>query len=167
MSDADKQRLADLEETVGKLQEQVKTSESERDEAKADKERAEDALLRVRAEKVVAEATTQPGDSEKPVSAFEDLPERAVGRVKEAALKGELPMTEDGKLDEERLCERTIKAAKEEREYLSEAGAAPKSNPVTGMGGRATEVKDGDELAKSFQRLGLDESAAKTAAEGR
>jgi hypothetical protein len=100
---------------------------------------------------------------------FEGLPERAVARAKEAALKGELPTDEDGKLNDGQLRERAVKAAKEEREYLREAGVGTK---VEGMGASSsvdsTESKDAEgKLAESFQRIGLGEDAAKVAAGGR
>lgn len=173
MSDEDKKALADLQETVKTLEGKVETLETEKAEESTRADRAEDALLRTRAEKVVAEATFIPDGSEKEVSVFEGLPERARKRAQEATLEGDLPTTEDGKLNESQLKERAIKAAKAEREYLREAGATVR---VTGMGGseplneaattESTE-KGQKELTESFQRLGLDENAAKVAAGGR
>lgn len=166
MSDAEKQQLADLEETVTQLNSKVDDLNSKLSEATQAKERAEDALLRVRAEKVVADATTGEGDEK--VSVYEGLPERAVIRVKEAALRGDLPTTEDGKLDEGKLTESAERAAKEEREYLASAGASH-SPQVKGFGVSRSEESQVDEgkLAESFQRLGLGTDAAKVAAEGR
>lgn len=169
MSDESKQALADLQETVNELQSKVETIESERDDQRKRADRAEDALLRVAAEKAVAEATVIPEGSDKEVGVFEGLPERAVARAKEAALKGELPTDEDGKLNDGQLRERAVKAAKEEREYLREAGVGTK---VEGMGASSsvdsTESKDAEgKLAESFQRIGLGEDAAKVAAGGR
>lgn len=169
MSDEEKQQLADLQETVNKLTQKVDDLTSELSEAKAGKERAEDALLRSRAERVVESATAKKDGEEGESSIYDGLPERAVSRVKEVALSGDLPKTEDGKLDEAKLIERAGDAAKEEREYLVSAGVKP-GQPVTGFGESRSEDKvesDSKELEESFRRLGLGEDAAKVAAGGR
>lgn len=168
MSDVDKQELDGLKESVERLEKRIETVEAERDEHKVARERAEDALLRHAAEKVIAEARIIPEGSDKEIGVFEGLPERAVTRAKEAALKGELPTNEDGKLNEGQLRERAVKAAKEEREYLREAGVS--NTQVEGMGASPAPADDGDapkKLAESFQRIGLGEDAAKIAAGGR
>jgi len=174
MSDAEKQALAELTESVKTLNEKVDTLTTERDEERKAKERAEEALLLTRAGTIVAEAQHTPEGATDKVSIFEGLPAKAVDRVKESALKGDLPLTEDGKLNEDHLVERAVKAAKEERDYLAEAGVVQSgSSRVIGMGesaGSSTE-KSGEEstgkLKSSFARLGLSETAATSAAEGR
>lgn len=166
MSDAERTQLAELQESVESLRKEHELLQGQRDEALAEKERAEEALLRIRAERVVAEASTTPDGSTEPVSVFKGLSARAVTRVKEAVLSSDVPTTEDGKLDEQALIETTVKAASEERDYLREAGldSSPK---VEGMGA-AEKSSEGDvDLEGSFRRLGLTETAAKSAAEGR
>lgn len=169
MSDVDAQELAGLKESVERLEKRVETVEAERDTEKQARERAEDALFRIAAEKCIAEAKHIPEGSDQEISVFDKLPERAIARAKEAALAGDLPTDEDGKLNEGQLRERAVKAAKAEREYLREAGVG--NTQVEGMGTtpvNETESKDASaKLTESFKRIGLGEDAAKVAAGGR
>lgn len=157
----------DLKESADAAKEATKTAESERDEEKAGRERAEDALQLNRAASVAAEAIRD--------DKYKDLPGTAKARAVEAALK-DLPQTEDKKLDESKLKDRVAECAKSEADYLAEAGATA----VSGFGGRTSEDDDAGktetqeskdkkqkELQSGFERAGMSEAAARHAAEGR
>jgi len=75
------------------------------------------------------------------------------------------PPVKDGKLDGEALGKAVDEAVAQEAEYLAQAGAGR----VRGFGPSKPGGGDGDnkELVGAFSRLGLSESAAKTAAQGR
>ncbi len=171
MADAEKDRLARLEESVNGLTTKVEEAETRATEAEKRADRAEDALALAHATKVVEEAQHTPEGASEPVSIYKGLPEKAVDRVKEAALKGKLPMTEDGKVHDEHLVERARKAAKEERDYLASAGVRTEGGQpaqVIGMGAVAEATNGGrdldKELSESFQSHGLSEKAAELAA---
>lgn len=169
MSEGAEAKLAELEESVRKLTERADAADSALADEKKRADRAEEALDRVHAEKVVAD-TTISEDGAEPVSVFKGLPQKAVDRVKESALKDELPRTEDGKLHVEHLEERVRAAAKEEREYLASAGVGVSGSArVVGMGesSPATSNDGSDKLKESFGRLGMTEQTAARAAEGR
>lgn len=176
------QQITQLQEQISQHEQRIGQVESERDQHKDRADRAEDALLQRDAERVVREATHTPEGADKPVSIYQGLPERAVERVVRAALTEKPPMGEDGKLDQEKLADRARRAAKEERDYLAEAGASPNGGGprVTGMGSRPSDgaaqtngaggsgSSDPEAgLVESFKRLGMSETAAKVAAEGR
>lgn len=161
----DAEKIKALEAKVEALEK--KTSEAEealaRESARAD--RAEDALLRMSAEKTVKEALK--------ADDLSDLPERAHERVMKEALSGRLPLTEAGRLDHDALKERATKAAKAELDYLSENGVG---GSVRGMGSASTLTEsiggghpdEGyNKLVESFKGLGMSENAAKIAAGGR
>jgi hypothetical protein len=172
---ADNDRLAALEESVGKIQttlaeteRKLGEAETARDRATQRADRAEEALLDIRAEKLVREATITVEGSKDPVSVFEGLRPTAVERAVKAVLAEKLPVGDDGKLDADKLAERATKAAKAERDYLAENGAG--AGRVTGFGpsrpADATEVDD-KQLTEAFGRLGMSETGAKLAANGR
>jgi len=161
---SDETRLAELEESVRQVNTKLAEAEakaSETDtalaEATARAEKAEDRLLMAEARSKVTETVTANGTG---------LPQRAIDRAIDEALKDSPPVTEDGKLDSDKLAERAEAAIKTEREYLTEAAGGT----VKGMGTSATTVDDAEaknNLAGAFGRLGLTETAAKRAAEGR
>lgn len=167
-------RLAALEESVGKLTTQVTeaTTKLQEAEQKADTEKrradvAESRLDDINAERIVRDATMTVEGAKEPVSAFHGLSTRAKDRAVQEALSGDLPRSEDGKLDKAKLAERAVDAAKAERDYLAEHSS---NGTVSGMGGtRPAGGTDQDhkELAEAFQDLGLDEKAALVAANGR
>lgn len=170
MADADE--LAVLKESISKLEAQVGELTESTASEKTRADRAEDALARTRAEAIIAGAKHTPDGADQPVSVFEGLPAGAVDRVKDVALKGDLPFTEDGKLNEDALIERTRDAAKAEREYLVEAGVkigGGRPAQVVGMGSvhEAGTSNNGSRLEESFGRLGLDKDKAAIAAGGR
>ena len=145
--------MPEKEEKKEEGTERVAEVEAERDSAIERAEKAEGKLATAEAERIVRKAAAE----------IENLPERAVERVIERATSEELPVAEDGSLDAKKLSERATEAAKTEQEYL-----AGENGGVKGMGQSqpADETKEND-LAKSFERLGLSESAAKVAATGR
>ena len=167
----DDKRLSELEESVRQLQEKFEESEQQREAEKTRADRAEEALLESKADRIVREATHEVDGKE--VSVFEGLRERGIERAVEAAKSGTLPLAEDGKLDESALRERAVKAAKEERDYLSEAGVST-AGRVSGLGGGSTPLSESGDAAKdeaalveSFKRLGMSDDQAKLAATGR
>lgn len=168
MSDEDRQRLSELEESVRKLTTKVEETEAERDKFKLQAERSDEALMSERASRII-EAALEPAEGEEQL-----LPDRAVKRVRESALGRKLPLTEDGKLDEDRLKERAASALKDELEYLREAVPGGKIEGMGGSGSSTVLVESATATAETtkgltgaFQRLGLSESAAQRAAEGR
>lgn len=172
VSDQDK-RLSELEESVAQLTTRVTEAEADRDKYKTRAERAEDALLESKAERIISEALdAEPKEGEEPLP---KLPARGRARAIEAAKAGKLPLTEDGKLDTDRLLERLKKAVKEEHAYLTEAGVTTSTaGRVSGMGpsslseGAAAGGEQTDkQLTEAFGRLGMSEDAAARAAQGR
>jgi len=178
MSDEDKQKLSEMEDRLKQLETRAEEAESKTDEANQRAERAEDALARERAKEVVAEALdpereVKEGEEE---NALPELPERARKRVVEAALKGDLPLDEDGKLDRDKITERARKAAREEAEYLN---GSSESGQVRGVGASVNESRSGNgdgaemseatekKLVEHFRSRGMSEEAAKIAAKGR
>lgn len=178
MGDDEKRQLSEATERLRQLEERLTTLETERDEERQARERAEDALMQERARRVVEEAlAADPAEGE---DALPELPERAHARVVETALKGKLPVDENGKLDKDRLAERARKAVREEAEYLS--GGDTRTGQVSGFGvSESAGAKGGNgegdnqqlsekskkELVSYFQRSGMSEKAAIAAAEGR
>jgi hypothetical protein len=166
-------RLKALEESMSALTTKQAETETKLGEAETRAttattraERAEETLAEMRADQIVRKATIQVEGAKDPVSAFHGLKESAVERCVKAALADKLPLTEAGKLDEEKLTERAVKAAKEERDYLAEHGGG--GGQVAGFGSTTVVTEaDGAALAAQFGRLGLDDKAAKVAANGR
>lgn len=164
MTDEERKRLTDLEESIRKLEESNKTLTGERDELKTGKERSDEALQLREAGQIVSSV----------VDKIEDLPDPAKARIIETALRGTLPTGSDGKLIESELREKADKALKEELVYISEASGRGK---VRGNGqrtpldesGRTDEEneKDTTALQEAFERRGMPKEAARAAAEGR
>lgn len=153
-------RIAELEESAKEAKERV--------------DRAEDALLLASAKAHVAKVIDEGQDGDTPLP---ELPERALERVVENATKGKLPLTEDGKLDKDRLGETVVKAVRDEAEYL---GIVSETGKVKGLGetrkpgdgnGKVEEGEVSEEdkakLIESFKAQGMSDEAAKIAAEGR
>lgn len=174
----EKEQLSELQETV--RQHETKLSEAQQlaDAEKTRADRAEDALEQQTARNIVNEALAYDGEDED--RKIPDLPDRAIERVRESALRS-LPKDEDGKLDNDRLAERVRKLAKDEDAYLKEGRSS--GSAVTGMGDSATggttteesagnggaSVSDQNKkaLVESFIRQGMSKEAAEIAAEGR
>lgn len=134
--------------------EELKAAQEALAASNAERDRALVGLAMVRAATVCAEAIAKVG-----------LPDVSRARLVEA-LTANPPMKE-GALDEAAMAEAATKAASEEKAYLASILG---TGTVRGMGsGSAAEggADAGPDMADSFQRLGLSESAAKTAAAGR
>jgi hypothetical protein len=94
-----------------------------------------------------------------------EMPEMTRARLLESLAAR--PVIVDGKLDETATKARITEAAKDELTYLASVTEAGR---ITGMGvstGPATGMGDVSKLAEAMQRLGLSETAAKAAAQGR
>ena len=152
-----KQRLAEAELEIAKLGDQSRElTEARRDLDEARREnrrlRANDAA-RTKATDALAEAT---------------LPEVAHAKVIEAVTGPNVPLNDDGALDEAALVKSIKAAIDRERDYLSRFAESAGMGRVTGLGG-ATEppVDTQKELGAVFASLGMSESAAAVAAKGR
>lgn len=162
-------RITALEAQVRRLAEDLEESRRIAAEERTKRERAEDALQRVGAARVVEEA----------IAEVEGLPDRARTRVVAEAMRGNLPTTEDGRLDQETLKERAVRAARAELQYLSDSGAgggipsgvgstaAVESAVRAGGAGATANATEHQRLVESFMGLGMDEATAKLAAGGR
>lgn len=167
MSDEDKRKLSELEESVATLKKDLDETKVSLAEEKKGRERAEEGLVLREAGKIADEIASE----------VTDLPSRAKARVISEALAGDLPVDSKGKLLESEFRETAKKALKEEVEYISETSGRGK---VTGAGagsqfhesGRRSGNDGSDDesktaLQESFERRGMSKDAAKAAAEGR
>lgn len=175
LADLERQFREFKESTEKKLQE----AETKTKEAEASRDRAEDAL-RVREAGRIIEAK---------VDTVEGLPSTARRRIIESALRGgDVPTLSDGRLDKSLLEERAVAAVREEQEYLANliggdgatlggtgsgtgtgtgSALAESGSSFLGGAGGGKEGDGDDDLEAVFQKMGLNESAAKAAAEGR
>lgn len=165
MTDEEKRRLSELEESVKTLQGKVTTAEEAQKTAEDERDRTNEVLMGREARTVAQSVVEADGIKEK-------LPEQACKRVVENALRGKLPTGEEGKLDKDALLERAKKALKEEVDYIAETSGIGKPR---GSGGDSTfsvsesENEDADtkRLEESFVEGGMSPEAAKVAAKGR
>jgi allophanate hydrolase subunit 1 len=144
--------LKEAQTQLAEAQKAVEVADKARLDALAEAARANEALALREARDVI---TT--------VVAKTDLHEATRVRLVEQLVKT-APITE-GKLDTEALTAQVDEAVKSEVAYLA---AITGSGRVRDMGGAPADngVKDSD-IAAAFQRMGLSESAAKQAAQGR
>jgi hypothetical protein len=165
METEDLQRqLSEAKDQLAKKDEEITGLKETVDEEKSRGDRAEDALLISGASTIAREVADR----------VEGMPDRARKRVVESAVKS-LPKKEDGTLDAERVRENAKKAAKEELEYLAgqsldgdlpfrESGNGDVTvTTTTANGGEVSQ----EQLVEAFKASGMDEEAAKIAAEGR
>jgi hypothetical protein len=156
-----------LEEARGEITKELDEAKSETAAEKARADKAEQALL-------IREAQSH---TEAEVSKIDGLPKLTAMRISEAIAGGDIPtVTVDGavKLDKTKLDESIKTLVDSEVKYLEEAGVKVGGGNVFGLGGNTDTTKSLDEaakvdeeaLAKSFQELGMSESAAKAAAAG-
>jgi len=139
-----------------KLQEANATLQKNLDEAKAESARQKDALVLQEAAKLVSQALAKI-----------ELPEVTKIRLLESLPKAAVIV--DGKLDEKAFEVKIAESVKAEVEYLTKAAGLGK---IIGLGeSEASEegagAKTQKSLEESFRRIGLDEKAAKVAAQGR
>ena len=140
-------------QTTEQLTEQLGTITKERDDEHVRAERAETA---------VRVLVTQ-GIATKAVNAIEGMPKEAQDRVIERSQ----PVLKDGELDRAATTAAIEKDAADEADYLARNGAM--RGGVSGMGSGVADDEAVGEAAMEadFSRMGLSESAAKTAARGR
>lgn len=171
---ADDNALSELRSEFRQFKESMESKLGEQEtktkEAEARAERAEEAL-RLREAGQIVEAK---------VSEIEGIPSTARRRIISEALRGgDVPTLSDGSLDRALLEERAVAAIRAEQEYLADliggdGGSLEGSGRVRGVsesgsfafGGGSSRQED-DDLEAVFQNMGLSESAAKRAAEGR
>jgi hypothetical protein len=155
-------QLTESQGRITTLEESVRTLTTERDTERAGRQRAEDALILREARDFVAEA----------LSKVPQLPDITKTRLIEAATSNP-PVTEDRKLDTNKLQESLSKTVKSEVEYIASITGAgiPKGlgnggNPFAGLGGgeQGDPMKQFEEAMRDF---GLGEADAAIAARGR
>jgi hypothetical protein len=167
----DMAEATDLKEANSRLTEaerKLQEAEQERDAEKKEKERLQEALVirdaREKAAGIITEIEKE---------ATIRLPDGARNRVLETeAVSKNPPTKDDGTLDEDALKTSVAEAVKAEAKYLAEVTG---SGQISGMGpsedgdgdGEGGDSKLSERLEKGFEKLGLSESAAKTAAKGR
>jgi hypothetical protein len=144
---AEEADVKELEEARQQLADERTTREAADQRAA----RAEEALLRRAAGDIVADRLKAAR-----------VPEAAAKRLTERLVTN--PPLAEGKLDEPALKRQVDEAVKDENDYLASLGVGQ----IRGFGGQpAGDAPDTAALQNVFQRLGLGESAAKTAAAGR
>lgn len=151
-------RITDLEGQVTTLTESNTALTTERDGLKQDNARLAEAVLVRTATDKVHEALAEV-----------ELPAITKRRLAES-IASNPPTTEDGNLDEAKLTTAITEAVKKEVAYLVEATGGDR---ITGAGG-GINLGDAPKLEEStkratdaFTRLGMPETTAKIAAEGR
>jgi len=99
------------------------------------------------------------------------LPEVAHAEVIEAVTGANVPLTEAGELDGEKLTANLKAAIEKERLYLAKFAESQGMGQIKGLGtssdGELSEAAFEQGMAKVFAELGMDEKTAKLAAEGR
>lgn len=169
MSEEDIQRK--LEESAAKLktelEEQYKPVVEENKRLKADLERRKEADFTATAKEF---ATEEAAKRLKDTNLSEAQKKGALGRVVEAVYQS-ATQKEDGSLAEPDFREKIGAAVKAEVAYIAEVSGAGKPQDLGRGTNTDTDLPDLDKIhermAKSFQAMGLSESAAKRAAEGR
>jgi hypothetical protein len=164
MSDEDRKRLSELEESNRQLENENKTLKEENGKLQTRVERVEEAQKLGEAASVATKAVAK-------VEALAKLPKAQARAVREAT-SGTLPTDSEGRLDKDALEERATKKAKDEMEYLGLTSEAGKPRGVGGGNGdvpveEAENEKDTASFEAELIAGGMSESAAKVAARGR
>lgn len=159
--DAMKAKIQELEAQLAALKTENESLSKANAELKQGKEQAETEAARMREAKLVADGNAVISEA---LAAIE-MPEPTRKRLG-AQLGGNLPLSESGELDVERLRQAVTEAAQAELRYIAEAAGAGK---IRGFGSAAQSGAQGQtpNLEEAFKRMGLTESAAKIAAGGR
>lgn len=179
MDEAEKQRLDALEKSVESLKKTAEEAEEKAVEEGKRADRAEDALLAVGAGRIIDTVVEEA--QKKAKESGDQLPARAINRVREAVLAKGLPTTSDGKLDDAVLKERANAEFAEERKYLDEATGSGEVQDISGGnslslseslapagGSESTKpTQEASKLKESFKGLGMSDEAAEIAAGGR
>src|SRR6185437_15440162 len=163
MTDEEKRRLEALEESVKTLQAEKDTLTTKVTEANTRADKAEEANLRAAAGVVVRGVLEAENVKDK-------IPEKMRNRIIERSLSGTLPMTEDNKLNKEKLKESAEKLLEEEIDYIAETsgigrvrGAGGGEGGGSGLFSEAatdqTSKEDLTALQESFEAGGMSEEA--------
>lgn len=153
-----------LNDEVKTLKETVNTVTKERDAFKEENESLKEKLVLREAKDEVRGVLDK----------VESMPEITKSRLVET-ISGKAPLTKDGELDKHELTKMIEEAVKAEVKYLESLGFGKVDN-LGGSNYSGGPNDDGDDdggddlsnrLSNSFQRMGLTESAAKLASEGR
>lgn len=165
MTDEEKRRLEDLEESVKKLQTDLDESKEETKKESDRADRAEEALVG-REARTVAESVVDADEIK------DKLPKAARDRVVENTLRQKLPLLDNGKLDKDTLKERATKELTTEVSYIAEASGIGKPRDLSSEDSLRESDSSEDEKARkrlqeSFEESGMDEKAAELAAKGR
>ncbi|MFC5744820.1 hypothetical protein [Actinomadura rugatobispora] len=152
-----KQRLAEAELEIAKLGDQSR----ELEEAKRDLAESKRENLRLRANDAARD---------KAIESLKEstLPKVAHAKVIASVTGPNVPLNEDGALDEAALVKNIKAAIQEQRDYLTAFAEESGMGQVRGLGGSAEPQVDTEkELGEVFASLGMTESAASAAAKGR
>lgn len=152
-----KQRLAEAELEIAKLGDQSRDLEEARRElAEAKREN-----LRLKANDAARDKATES-------LAESTLPKVAHAKVIASVTGPNVPLNDEGALDEAALVKNIKAAIQEQRDYLTAFAEESGMGQVRGLGGSAEpQVNTEKELTDVFLSLDMSESAAKAAAKGR
>jgi len=151
-------QLAEIQTRATSLEEANRTLTSERDEARNELARLNEASILRDARDFVAEA----------LSKVPQLPAMTKQRLIERASQD--PPVKDGQLDKLQLQESLKTIITDEVKYLSEVAKIKLGGQPEGVGGSTSGTGDGDEpvdLSESFRAFGLDDEGVKIASVGR
>jgi len=173
---------ATVAKAVAEAMNKQKSEQEEEDSKKKVKEaedraaKAEESLRKEKAARLVGQIVRE----------SKKIPADVQARVIESSLAGNLPTLSDGSLDEGALTERANSAIRREAEYVAKMlgkkpggnveGVGPSLDIFENFGGHHEGSDDEDEpmseadrksIQKSYETIGMSESAAKAAAEGR
>lgn len=152
-----KQKLAEAELEIAKFGE----NQRELEDTKAKLAEAEATNLRLQANNTARDKALK-------TLAESTLPKVAHARVIEAVTGDNVPLNEEGSLDEAALVKNIKAAIEDQRGYLTAFAEESGLGQVTGLGGSSEPpVNVESELGDVFASLGMSEAAAKSAAQGR
>ncbi|MEU8199282.1 hypothetical protein AB0C10_36405 [Microbispora amethystogenes] len=156
-----KEDLAEAKLTAAQLGDNAR----ELEETKKSLEESRREVLRLKANDAARDKALQ-------TLASSTLPQVAHAEVVEAVTGDNVPLNDEGALDEAKLTERIRAAIEKERRYLAKFAESQGMGSVRGLGssGDPNEMTEADlnaGLKDVFTRLGMDESAADLAAKGR
>jgi hypothetical protein len=153
-------KLTEADTQLQEARQKTEAAEKERDEAVQERDRLREAGV-IREAREAAHAVF---DKLKEEATF-DLPQMTRDRLAERLSKN--PPTKDGALDKDAFDKQVAEAVKDEAKYLAEVTG---SGRVTGLGpsdSGADPEKVTERMTSAFEQIGLTESGAKVAAQGR
>lgn len=152
-----RQRLAEAELTIAKHGD----NERELAETRTELEESKRENLRLRANNAARDKATE-------TLAESTLPKVAHAKVIDAVTGDNVPLNDEGSLDEAALVKNIRAAIQDQRDYLTAFAAESGMGQVTGLGGSdQPQVDVKSELGDVFKTLGMSENAASVAAHGR